>query len=138
MDLEHNKALVLRLLDEVVGRGHMAVLDEICAPDVINHAAAPDRRHGIENLREILEFTRAAQPDQRWVEQRLVAEGDFVVAFGRREGTWRAASFRGFATAQDIAISVELAHLWRVHGGKIVEHWAVRDDLGMMQQLGAI
>ena len=35
-------------------------------------------------------------------------------------------------------ISVELAHMWRLDGGTIVEHWAVRDDLAMLQQLGAI
>lgn len=138
MDIERNKAAVLRLLDEVVGEGRMDLLDEICAADVVNHAAAPDRQHGIENLKEILEFTRRAQPDQRWSERHLVAEGDLVVAYGRREATWQAPSFRGLDTPQDVAITVELAHMWRLDDGKIVEHWAVRDDLGMMQQLGAI
>jgi predicted ester cyclase len=33
---------------------------------------------------------------------------------------------------------VELAHMFRVTDGKISEHWAVRDDLGMMQQLGVL
>ena len=106
--------------------------------DVVNHAAAPDRQHGIENLKEILAFTRRAQPDQRWAEQHIVAEGDLVVAYGRRDATWQASSFRGFDTAQNVPISVELAHMWRLDGGKIVEHWAVRDDLAMLQQLGAI
>ena len=27
---------------------------------------------------------------------------------------------------------------FRIREGKIVEHWAVRDDLGLMKQLGAI
>lgn len=138
MDIEHNKAVVRRFLDEVVGQGQMAVLDELCATDVLNHAAAPARQHGIENLKEIVTFTRRAQPDQRWVEQHMVAEGDLVVAYGCRDGTWQASSFRGFDTPQNVPISVELAHMWRLDGGKIVEHWAVRDDLGMMQQLGAI
>lgn len=138
MDIERNKAVVRRLLDEVVGQGHLSVLDELCATDVVNHAAAPDRQHGIENLKEILAFTRRAQPDQRWAEQHIVAEGDLVVAYGRRDATWQASSFRGFDTAQNVPISVELAHMWRLDGGKIVEHWAVRDDLAMLQQLGAI
>lgn len=33
---------------------------------------------------------------------------------------------------------MELVHIFRVREGKIVEHWAVRDDLGLMKQLGAI
>lgn len=138
MDIEHNKNVVRRLLGEVVGEGDMALIDELCATDVVNHAAAPERQHGVENLKAILTFTRGAQPDQRWIEQHVVAEGDLVVVYGRRDGTWQAPSFRGFDTPQNVPISVELAHMFRLHDGKIVEHWAVRDDLGMMQQLGAI
>lgn len=29
-------------------------------------------------------------------------------------------------------------HIFRVAGDKIVEHWAERDDLGMMKQLGVL
>jgi hypothetical protein len=34
--------------------------------------------------------------------------------------------------------SVEHVHWHRLAGGKLVERWAVRDDLGVMQQLGII
>lgn len=138
MDVEHNKEVVRRLLDEVLGRGDMALLAELCATDVVNHAAAPGRQHGIENLTAVLEFSRTAQPDQSWVEQHIVGEGDLVVVYGRRQGTWQASSFRGLDTPANVQISVELAHMFRLHHGKISEHWAVRDDLGMMQQLGAL
>jgi predicted ester cyclase len=53
-----------------------------------------------------------------------------------REATWQAESFRGMATPRGKPIAVELVHVFRVRDGKIVEHWAVRDDLGMMKQLG--
>jgi predicted ester cyclase len=29
-------------------------------------------------------------------------------------------------------------HFMRYRGGKAVEHWGVRDELGMMQQMGLI
>jgi hypothetical protein len=32
----------------------------------------------------------------------------------------------------------EVAFMYRLQQGRIAERWAVRDDLGMMQQLGAI
>jgi predicted ester cyclase len=58
--------------------------------------------------------------------------------YGRREGTWQAPSFRGIDTPSGGRVSVELAHMFRLRDGKIAEHWAVRDDLGMMQQLGVL
>ena len=79
-----------------------------------------------------------AQDDRHWSEQRYVAEDDVVVVYGVREGYWRAASFRGLATPEPGQIATELAHMFRLEGGRIAEHWAVRDDLGMMQQLGVL
>jgi predicted ester cyclase len=105
---------------------------------VVNHAAAPERQHGVDNIKAVLGFSLAAQPDQRWVEQHLVADGDLVVVYGRREGTWQAPGFRGVPTPSSGKVSVELAHMFRLRDAKIVEHWAVRDDLGMLQQLGAL
>jgi predicted ester cyclase len=49
--------------------------------------------------------------------------------------TWEASSFRGIHTPPGGRVSVELAHMFRLCDGKIAEHWAVRDDLGMMKQL---
>jgi predicted ester cyclase len=138
MGVEQNKAIVLRFLDEVVGGGDFDVAAELCTADALNHAAAPGRQQGIENLKAVIGFSRRAQPDQRWVEQHVVAEGDLVVVYGRRDGTWQAPSFRGIDTPSSGSVSVELAHMFRLRDGKIAEHWAVRDDLGMMQQLGVI
>jgi predicted ester cyclase len=133
-----NKAVVRRFLDEVVGQGRFDLADELCAPDVVNHAAAPERRDGVENIKAVLGFSLGAQPDQRWVEQHLLADGDLVVVYGRREGTWQAPGFRGVPTPSSGKVSVELAHMFRLRDAKIVEHWAVRDDLGMLKQLGAL
>jgi predicted ester cyclase len=138
VNIEQNKAVVRRFLDEVVGRGAVDIASELCTQDCVNHAAVADRQRGIENIKAVVEFSRNAQPDQRWVERHIVGDGDLVVVYGRREGTWQAASFRGIDTPVNRPVSVELAHMFRLRDGKITEHWAVRDDLGMMQQLGAI
>ena len=34
--------------------------------------------------------------------------------------------------------SVRHVHIYRLIDGKITEHWAVRDDLGMLLQLGVL
>jgi predicted ester cyclase len=138
MSAEANKRLVLRFLDEGVRQGREEIFDEICSADLVNHAAAPERRHGVQALKDVIAFSRRAQPDQRWTEQHVIAEGDLVVVYGIREATWQAVEFRGIPTPQGRQVAVELAHMFRVSDGKISEHWAVRDDLGMMQQLDAL
>jgi predicted ester cyclase len=68
----------------------------------------------------------------------VLADGDLVVVYGVREATWQGQRFRGLSTPQGKRIAVELAHMFRLVDGKIIEHWAVRDDLGLMQQLGVV
>jgi len=46
--------------------------------------------------------------------------------------------FRGVATPTNGRFSVEHIHISRLEDGRIAEHWVVRDDLAMMQQLGAV
>jgi predicted ester cyclase len=31
-----------------------------------------------------------------------------------------------------------MVHIWRLANGRIVEHWAVRDDLSLMVQLDVV
>ena len=138
MSLEQNKAVVRRFIHEGVIGGDLALIDELCAPDFINHAAAPEARRGPEGLKRVIGFSRAAMPDQRWTGEMLVAEGDLVVIHGIREATWQAEAFRGLPTPKGKPVAVELVHIFRVRDDKLVEHWAVRDDLGLMKQLGVV
>jgi predicted SnoaL-like aldol condensation-catalyzing enzyme len=136
-DLEHNKRVVRRFMDEVSDGGDIDLLDELCTPHVINHAARPGLQNGLEAFKALMRGIHQSQGERRWTEQRYVAENDLVVVYGIREGCWRAPSFRGVTTPEG-KIATELAHLFRLHDGLIAEHWAVRDDLGMMQQLGVL
>ena len=76
--------------------------------------------------------------DQRWSDRVLVADDEYVVVRAERESTWSAESFRGFATPQGVTTAVEMVHIWRLVDSKIVEHWAVRDDLALMMQLRVV
>jgi len=138
MSLEENKAVVRRFIHEGVIGGNLAVIDELSSPDCINHSAVPEARRGVEGLKRVVGFSRAAMPDQRWTGEMLIAEGDLVVIHGIREATWQAEAFRGLPTPKGKPVAVELVHIFRVRDGKIVEHWAVRDDLGLMKQLGVV
>jgi predicted ester cyclase len=66
--------------------------------------------------------------------QALIAEGDLVACRVTWSGTHRG-SFLGVA-ATNLPFSVEHMHVFRVTNGQIAEHWAVRDDLAMLGQIG--
>ena len=79
---------------------------------------------------------RAAFPDQRWEIERLVAEEDRVAMYC----TWTAThegTFMGIPPTGRRA-SVPHMYLFRLDDGLVTEYAAVRDDLGMMRQLGLI
>jgi predicted ester cyclase len=81
------------------------------------------------------EWTRAF-PDWRFDLQRLVAEGDVVVAHMPYCGTFDKpilgiAPTRRQATVDEIVI-------FRIAGGRIAEAWEVYDECGMWRQLGVV
>ncbi|MBK6712738.1 MAG: ester cyclase [Chloroflexi bacterium] len=66
----------------------------------------------------------------------MVAEGDKVVVRFTVTGTHQG-FFAGIpATGKQVAMQGIIIH--RLHNGKIIEDWVVRDTLGLMQQLGMI
>jgi SnoaL-like domain len=89
---ERNRRIVERFIIEGVLEG-LDVFDELCDPGVINHAAAPQAREGIDALKRVIRFSRAAMPDQRWTDRVLVADEEYVVIRAARESTWSAGLF---------------------------------------------
>lgn len=134
---ERNRRIVERFIEAILD-GRLDVVDQLCAPDLINHAAVPQARDGIDGLKRVIGFSRAAMPDQRWTGRVVIADDEYVVVRAVRESTWTAESFRGMPTPKGVKTAVEMVHIWRLANEKIIEHWAVRDDLGLMLQLGVV
>lgn len=134
MSTEDNKQVVKRF-DAILNNRRLEELDELCSPDMVNHSLAADRPPGLEGTREYLSTSGRDWSSDHWRESIVVAENDLVVQFGIREGHWRGGPFRGFDVPEG-AYTREIAFMYRVADGRIAERWAVRDDLGMMLQLG--
>jgi predicted ester cyclase len=66
----------------------------------------------------------------------MIAEGDIVACRITFSGTYQGEV--GGIPPTDKRFSVEHVHWHRLVDGKLVERWAVRDDIGMMRQVGAI
>jgi ketosteroid isomerase-like protein len=137
MDLEHNKAVVRGFDDLGNGQGDLRRLDELCTPDLENQALAPGRPAGIEGTRAFLESPQRSAHPVRWTESHLVTEGDLVVQFGTRQQDWPGGSFRTFEIPPG-TFTRDTAFAYRLVDGRIAERWAIRDDLAMLLQLGAL
>ena len=136
MSTEGNKAIVRRFVEAVQNRGDLAALDELCAPDFVNHSAppgVPPTRAGLAQLTAL--FLRAF-PDGRMAIEEMVAEGDRVATRKTFRGTHRGALMGLPPTGKQVAIG--LIDIVRLVDGQVVESWSLADELGLLRQLGAL
>jgi len=137
MSIEQNKALVRRLVEEVLNQGDISVLDEIVALDFIeNEELPPGMPPGREGSIALFSMLRNAFPDFHATIEQLLAEGDTVTLYMTWTGT-QEGEFMGIPPTGR-RISIEVIDLIRVADGQLAEHWGVMDSAKMMQQLGAM
>jgi steroid delta-isomerase-like uncharacterized protein len=131
-------------------RGNSDEMAAFWAPDAINHGgqtAQAQRRPpaGPEGLKRVFNSLLTAFPDRKYLIEDVIATGDKVVCrltvSGTHQGVPEIPVEGGMLMTvppTGKAYTVQQIHIFRVENGKIAEHWAVRDDLGMMQQLGVV
>ena len=114
--------------------GDPSVLDDLVAPDMVNHAAGPQGRDG---LRDILATIDADLGPVTLEQHHLIGEGDLVAQHLTMHGTHQASTMPLLAgtPATRRSASWTFIHIWKVAEGIIVEHWACRDDMGLLEQL---
>ena len=114
--------------------GDSDVLDDLVADDMVNHAAGPQGREGLKRiLRTIEEDLGPISVEQH----HLIGEGDLVAQHLTLPGNHRGSSMPLLAgtTPASKPTAWTFIHIWRVADGIIVEHWACRDDMGLLEQL---
>ena len=133
MTNEQNKALMRRFLESSIA-DDQTTFRELLAPDFVAHlAGGPQNREAFlqQNKVFVLAFS-----DRQFTVKDQVAEGDKVVARATWQGT-HSGYFQGLPpTGKRIKISAFIID--RIKDGKIVEHWSLFDQMGMMQQLGLV
>ncbi len=135
MSTEQNKKIAARLPTEI-SKGNLAVFDEIIDPQAVDHALPPGMPPTVESTKQFFAAFHAAFPDLRYTVEDTIAEGDYVVQRVTGTGTMKGA-FQGMPPSGKSATWSEM-HIVRFANGKVVEHWANIDQLGMLTQLGFI
>jgi steroid delta-isomerase-like uncharacterized protein len=136
VSLDENKAVVRRFVDEVVNEGRFDVLDDVVHPEFVDHSPDPGQAPGREGLRQALVALRQAFPDFHSSHEQMVAEGD-MIAYREISRAIHQGTFHGIA-ATGRRVEVEEMHFVRIADGKIAEHRALYDTLGMLRQLGVM
>jgi steroid delta-isomerase-like uncharacterized protein len=135
MSVGENKEVVKRWHDELWNKGNVAVVDELIDANCVYHID-PQPTDVREYWRQGVATFRAAFSDAHITNEDMVAEGDKVVT----RWTWRmkhTGEWMGIA-ATGKQLELKGISIHRIVDGKIVEDWAVGDELGMMRQLGVI
>ena len=131
MGAEENKAVMREFL-EASASDNVARIRDLLAPDFIAHLAAGPV--GPDAFVEHNSVTGDAFSEKVFSIKDQIAEGDRVAARTVWQGT-HSAELRGIPpTGKRIAVSAFIVD--RIRDGKIVEHWSLFDQMGMMQQLG--
>lgn len=142
MSLEASKALILRLYDEGLNRHDAHAAAACYAIDAKNHT----RTVGRAGMQKVFETLFSVFPDFNYRIEEATVEDDRVVCKVTMTGTHLGqptlpAAFSGML--KDVPptgkpVQVLQFHSFRIRDGQIAEHAAVRDDLGMMFQLGLV
>ena len=119
---------------EALGRRDGSAFD-LVAEDLVQHAAGPQGRNG---LRQTLGTLDHDLDHPTATVHRVVAQDDLVVVQLTMHGRHVGSTMPLFAglPPSGRAIEWDFIHIWRVADGSIVEHWACRDDVGLLAQVG--
>jgi len=130
---ENNKALVRRFVEEVLNGGNLDAVDELMAPDYLDHTVPSGKYAGREGHKRSLAKQLAASSDPRFHIEEQIAEGEKVVTWVVGSGTHDQERFMGLAPTGE-RITIENIIISRVVEGKIVEDRGVRDASHVWQQ----
>jgi steroid delta-isomerase-like uncharacterized protein len=136
MSTQENKDLVRRAYSEMVMEGNFDHLEEMCHEDYFDHTQPPGWPTDREGLKQQVSYFRSAFPDINVTLEDIIAEGNVVMLRQTMRGT-HLGEFFGIPPT-GTSVEMDGMHLFRFADGKLVEHRANNDDLGMLRQLGAI
>lgn len=133
--LEANKRVVRRFIDEIFVKGDVAAVDELVADDFVPYTW-PYTGDGKADLKAAMARVAMGLTHPEFIIEDEIAEGDRVVVRLRASAT-QSGEFMKMPPSGK-RYTVEEIHMFRIRDGKIIAHWHQFDQMGLMQQLGAL
>jgi predicted ester cyclase len=128
-----------RLALEAFNKGKasaLAFMDERFATNVVSHYADGTETRGLKDSKQSNSMFYDAFPDMHWTIDDMIVEGDKVAVRYTWSGTHKG-EFMGIPPTNK-KVKIWQMSIHRIVGGKLVESWALFDNLSVMQQLGII
>jgi steroid delta-isomerase-like uncharacterized protein len=148
-ETQPNREIVRRHL-ELMNRGEWKEAAELFSPEVQHHLGTWQEGserivQGQKTMTDTLEDIFRTFPDLKMEILDMAADGESVVVRCKVSGTHRGVGTKrvmgGFLVGAEPTgkrFAIQQMHWYKLRDGKIVEHFASRDDLGMNQQLGLL
>ena len=116
-----NKAIFRRFYERAWNLGDLAVIDELLAPDFVNHEVKDASASHRDLYKQAVIESRTAFPDWSLIIDNLIAEGNQVAAHWRATGTHTGQAWGTEPSGRQL----EMAGITivRVANGKITDFW---------------
>lgn len=134
MARQDNEQQFRKLIDRGFSAGDLEVVHELIDPACVEHQRG--LRPGPDGVKETIRTLRSWFSDFQLEIVDLVADGDMIWSRNVGRGVNTGSVMGHPATGKPVAIDV--VDIARFRDGKIVEHWGVPDQLGMLLQLGLL
>ena len=129
-----NEARFRRLIDEGFTHGDMGVVDELMVPDCVEHQRG--NASGTDGAKDVIRTLHRWMSEFTLTIEDLTAVGDMVWSRNRARGVNTGPVMGNPPTGR--RVEVDVIDIVRFEGGRIVEHWGIADQMGLMLQVGAI
>ena len=134
MSTEQNVAQFRRLIEVGFTQGDLTVVDEVVSKGCLEHQRGS--QPGADGVRQTIATLHSWFADFEVSVEDIVADGDMVWARNRARGVSNG-SVMGHPSS-GTPVEIDVFDSARFVDGKIVEHWGVPDQLGLMLQLGLL
>lgn len=130
------KTKIRRIYEEAYGKGELAVLDEVIAPDYHRHQPPMPEVKGLDAYKKFVADVRSAYTGLEFIVEDVIVEGNISCARVTLRGkhTRQAPTLQAPPTGKQIEMMGCVVSHWRE--GKVAVDWVYNDYLGLMQQFG--